>query len=472
MSHKMTRRQWLKGAAAISLGALSAQILSACAGGVAPAAPAGEAETKPAEEPAAPAVEQAESAPAPSDVTLRVQSAGGVLLVMPTEFAKRYEQETGIKVIVEETVYGEIETKTQTGFISDTLQDLVYGHHRWLFINFLKGIYLELDELFASNPPPDFEDIYPSVLAGNQLDGKNFSLPETVHPGGNIAVNYNKNILAEKGLAEPQEGWSVNDWRDLATAAADPDKGIFGLGLDDFTALHYYSNVARCFGPPDSTDSWVMNREGTKLTLDNAVHKEVADWYLGMISNKVVPKRADYVENSAANLFTAGLSATHASIAGNVANFLNTIGDAFEMDAALLPLGPQGRQGSCYSGNQYMVNSKTKYPEETYELLKSFTSAEAGIFSVLESKLQPNGHKAAWIDPEVNKVNKIYGRLDSFLSKGVEPFPMPNNTRFTEANNTFQAEMALIWEQEVIWDEHVKVITEKVQEILDLPRPI
>ena len=172
---------------------------------------------------------------------------------MPTVLGERFMADTGIEVVIEETLYNEIETKTQTGFISGTLQDLLYGHHRWLFINYLKGIYMEIDDMLASDPPEDYDDIYPSVMAGNALDGKNFSFPGVVHPGGNIAVNYNITMLEEKGLPLPQEGWTIADWTDLAREAADPDAGIFGLGMDSMSALHYYSNVSRSFGSPDST---------------------------------------------------------------------------------------------------------------------------------------------------------------------------------------------------------------------------
>jgi ABC-type glycerol-3-phosphate transport system substrate-binding protein len=438
--------------------------LSACGGGTTPPPPA-------PEEKAPEAASDTTNAPAPSDVQLRVQVAGQPLNIMPLEFVKRFQDETGIEAIVEETIYAEIETKTQTGFISNTLQDVVYGHHRWLFINFLKGIYMPLDDFFASNPPPEFEDIYPSIMAGNMLDGKNFSLPETVHAGGNIAVSYNKAILTEKGLDEPKEGWNFKDRTELARAAADPDAGIFGLGLDDFTALHYYSNVSRAWGSPESTDCWVMDAEGKKLQIDKPVHAEIAAWYTGLINDRVVPKKADYIEDAASNLFIAGKTATHASIAGNVATFLDQIAGKFEMDAVVLPIGPDGRIGSCYSGNQYMVNAQSEHPEEAYELVKLFTSKEAGIYSVLEAKLQPNGHKSAWTDPDVNKVNSVYGKVDGFLSKGVEPFPMPANTRFTEANDAYRNEIALVWEGDTTWEEHMPVIMEKVQKVLDLDRP-
>ena len=59
--------------------------------------------------------------------------------------------------------------------------------------------------------------------------------------------------------------------------------------------------------------------------------------------------------------------------------FLATVGDQFEMDAVLLPVGAEGRQGTCYSGNQHMINSKTAHPEEAWELLKLYSSGEAGV---------------------------------------------------------------------------------------------
>lgn len=458
VKRNVTRRSFMKGLALTTLGAASAGVMAACA---APAPSGGESTD----------AAGSSSAPAATDVELRIQTAAGSLTIMPTEFTERFTSDTGIPVTIEETIYGEIETKTQTGFISGTLQDVVYGHHRWIFINFLKGIYLELDDLFASDPPPDFDDIYPSVLAGNQFEGKNFNLPETVHPGGNIAINYNKTMLEEKGIPLPEEGWTFADWTELAKAAADPDNGIFGLGFDSMSAMHYYSNTSRSWGAPDSNDSWIMDADGTTMSYATPLHAEIAAWYLDLLESKVAPRQADYLEGSAGNLFTAGFSATHASTVGNATNFLDKIGDGFEMDAVSLPVGAEGRQGTCYSGNHYMVNSASEHLEESYELLKYLTSIEAGIYMVLESKGQPNGHKAAWTDEAVNDVNRMFGVTDRLITEGVEPYPMPSNTRFTEANDIFRNEIDLIWEGEEPWETYAPEIDAKVQAILDLGRP-
>ena len=456
LKKNVTRRNFLKGVAVASLGVASVQIMAAC---VPAAAPAGDA----------PSTTGSTNAPAATDVVLRVQAAPeGGQAVMPGKMGEKYMADSGVQVVIEETIYGEIETKTQTGFISGTLQDLLYGHHRWLFINFLKGIYLPIDDLLAASAPEDWDDIYPSVIAGNQLDGKNFSVPGVVHPGGNIAVNYNKTLLAEKGLPEPQAGWTFNDWTELAKAAADPDKGIFGLGVDSMNAFHYYSNVARSWGAPDSTDGWIMDQDGTKLQFNTDLHRELGAWYLDLLDSKVAPRKADVIEGG---LFVAGLTATHASIVGQVTAFLTQVGDKFEMDAVLLPVGAEGRQGTCYSGNMHMINANSAHPEESWELLKLYSSGEAGVSMVLDGKLQPNGHKSAWTHPDVVKVNRMFGIADGLLTAGIEKFPMPKNTRFTEANTVFQNEIDLIWEGNVSWEEQAPVIEEKVQAVLDLERP-
>lgn len=456
MQHKLSRRQLLKGAA-VGLGSLSAGILAACAAPP-PAAPG---------KSAAPATE-ATSAPAASNVTLRLQAPAVPLGGMAIEFAKRFQADTGIKVDVEETIYGEIEKKTQTGYISDTLQDVVYGHHRWLFINYTKGIYAVLDDMLKNDAPADFADIFPSVIEGNKFEGKSFSLPDVVHPGGNIAVNYNKTMLKEKGLDEPKPGWTLTDWEVLARKAADPDKAIFGMSFDSVIAMHYYSNVARSFGDRASTDTWLMDRQGKTFQFNTPAHKEIGAWLSKLHADKIAPRKKDQIETG---LFVGGLSATHSSIVGGVADFLKKTEGKFEMDAVLLPVGDKGRQGTCYSGNQWMLNSKSKNLPEAYKLLTALTSKDAGVYLATTVAVQPNGHKSAWTDPAVNKINKMFGVAVGLIEAGIEPFPMPNNTRFSEANTAFQAEIEQVWEGTKTWDEQAPVIQKKLQEIIDQPRP-
>lgn len=461
--NNMTRRRFLQGMAVTGFGVAGAQLMAACT--AVPPTTGGES---------APAAEATEStsAPAASDVTLRVQNppeAG--LSVMPTILGERFQADTGVEVIIEDTLYMEVETKTQTGFISNTLQDIVFGHHRWLFINYIKGIYMEIDDLLASDPPEDYDDIYPSIMAGNAFEGKNFSFPSVVHPGSNISVNYNKTLLEGKGIPLPEAGWTMDEWAELAKAAADPDNDTFGLGFSSMSNIHYYSNVARSWGSPDSIESWIMDPEGTKILYDQPIHEEITAWYTDLLDSRVAPRTADFVQGDSASLFLAGLQATIATELHGTVAFPLSIGDAFEIGAVLLPVGSEGRQGTGYEGNQHMINSATAHPEEAWDLLKLYGSGEAGVIMVLEGHLQPNGHKSAWTDPDVVAYNYMLGVAAELLDKGIEPFPMPANTRYTEANNTFINEINLIWEGEKSYEEQAPVIVEKVNAVLSLPRP-
>lgn len=445
-----SRRDFLKGIAIAG----SSAALAACAPQAAPTA----------------SDSPGDASPTADQITLRIQAPAGTLALTPQHFATQFTEETGVMIEVEETIYGEIETKSQTGFIAGTLQDLLYGHHRWIFINFVKGIYMETDELWATSPPDDPDDFYPSVLEGNKWQGKSFNLPDVIHPGGNIGLAFNKTMLEDKGLPLPEDGWTIQDWTDLAREAADPDAGIFGMGFDSMAAMHYYSNTSRSFGPVDSRDSWIMDEEGRTMTFNTDLHAEVANWYVGLLNDKVAPRAAD-MEGIEPNLFVAGLEATHASTVGVLTRAQEQAGDRFEVGAIALPPGAEGRQGTCFSGNHWMINSNSAAPAEAWEFAKLLTSYEAGVFNVLEANRQTNGRKSVWTDPKVNEVNPLYGFTDKAISAGVEPYPMPWNTRFTEANNTFQAEINLIWEGDETFAEYASEVERKTQAILDEPMP-
>jgi ABC-type glycerol-3-phosphate transport system substrate-binding protein len=214
-----------------------------------------------------------------------------------------------------------------------------------------------------------------------------------------------------------------------------------------------------------------MDEEGKKFSFNTPTHKEVGEWYAGLTADKIAPKIGDLIDKQSINVFTAGLAATHAGTVNSLATALAKVAGKFEMDAALLPVGPKGRQGTCYSGNQWMINAKTKYPAESWELLKYLTSKEAGVYLVTEGKVQPNGRKSAWAAPEVQKLNKMFGVTANLIANGVERFPMPNNTRFTETNNAFAAEVDQIWEGQKKWADHAPVVEQKVNTVLALGRP-
>ena len=206
------------------------------------------------------------------------------------------------------------------------------------------------------------------------------------------------------------------------------------------------------------------------MTYNTDQHAEIANWYVSLLDDKVAPRAADK-EGVEPNLFVAGLEATHASTVGVLTRAQEQAGDRFEVGAIPLPPGEEGRQGTCFSGNHWMINSNSAAPSEAWEFAKLLTSYEAGVFNVLEANRQTNGRKSVWTDPKVNEVNPLYGFTDKAITAGVEPYPMPWNTRFTEANDVFRNEIELLWEGEETFAEYAGEIERKTQAILDEPMP-
>ena len=89
----------------------------------------------------------------------------------------------------------------------------------------------------------------------------------------------------------------------------------------------------------------------------------------GLLDDKVAPRAAD-MEGVEPNLFVAGLEATHASTVGVLTRAQEQAGDRFEVGAIPLPPGAEGRQGTCFSGNHWMINNNSEAPEEAWELAK------------------------------------------------------------------------------------------------------
>ena len=60
-----------------------------------------------------------------------------------------------------------------------------------------------------------------------QFEGSYYGVPRDAV---SAFVAYNKDILAAAGLDEPEAGWTVDDFREIANAATDRDNDVYGVG--------------------------------------------------------------------------------------------------------------------------------------------------------------------------------------------------------------------------------------------------
>ena len=116
---------------------------------------------------------------------VRIQASANASALRHIQWAadRHMAENPDVEVVVEETIYGEIAKKTETGFVAGTLQDVCYGHMHWYFMGCHKGIYIPLEDYIASDPPEDFDDFFPRWMEVNKFEGVQHQLPHYSKPG-------------------------------------------------------------------------------------------------------------------------------------------------------------------------------------------------------------------------------------------------------------------------------------------------
>ena len=452
MKNRFSRRNFLRGTVALGFGAVGTSLLSACAPPT-----------------SGTAAEVGESGATGEVIEIRVQTPGN--RIQETEFSiDEFNKRQGEIVAISETIpYNELVKKTEVGFVSGTLQDCVYGHNKWYKFNAYRGVYMGLDELIDSNPPDDFADFFPLGIEGLRFEGTLYCLPSIIKPGPVSALYWNKNLLADAGIDEPDDTWTLMDVEEAARAVTDPDNGIFGFECPFDSDLHRLACITRAFGDPTTADKrgWPIDEEGKKFRLLEPLISDAMPWLINMVNDQVMPRGADDIEGG---LFDSGRIAFQIASIGELVRYNETSGDRFEVGYMVQPPGPDGRRGSCIEGNQWMLNSQTAQVDGAWEVLKALTDKESNVWGAVNSTKIP-ARKSAYLDPKVNEVNPLYGLSVPIMEEWLEPFPMVWNLRYNEVFQVYAQELAFVVEGEKSWDEYANTIYDKVQEIVDEDRP-
>lgn len=451
-SEHLSRRSFMKGSAALGATAL----LAACGPSSSPAASTGS---------------EGGSAPAAEVVQIRIQTPGIPSLETTTNWAvEQFNERQGeIEAISETTPYNEIVKKTDVGFVSGTLQDLNYGHNKWYKFNSYRGIYLPVDELIDSSPPDNFEDFFPFAVEGLRWEGQLYCLPDIIKPGPISILYWNKDILRDAGIEEPDGTWTMLDLEEAARAATDEEAGIFGFDAPYQSDLHRLACISRAWGEPtlDDQRGWPVNEEGTQFRILEPLMSDVMQWFLAMEKDRVMPRAADAIEGG---LFSAGKLAFEIQAVGFAVQYVELIADRFEWGFDLMPVGPDGRRGSCNEGNQWMINSQSENVDQAWEVMKFLTSEEVNVWGAINTIKIPS-RISAYLNEEVNERVPTYALSVPVMEEWLEPFPMVDNLRYNEVFQTYNQEIAFMADGEETWESYSQTLYDKVQEIIEEDRP-
>jgi multiple sugar transport system substrate-binding protein len=414
-------------------------------------------------------------------ITLRVQTYGGSGGIKQREFGGVFaDANANVDVKFEETVYREIARETDLSFASGTAQDVLYGHTRWHWMGSAKGYYRPIDDLLATGIIPDYDDFYEVVVDNEKWEGKTDCILDYFHCGGNILLTWNRNMLQERGVDPPEAGFTMMDLADAARQCTDTDKGIFGVYLSGMWSHIYSENVIRAWGKPEygpdgDTSGWTVQPGGKIFKWyehpgPTAFYNE---WFRPLLEERVHPLTADDVEGG---LFVANRAAFMATAVSGPAGYKLRVGDQWDYhteDTILLPVGPDGRQGTCHSANMMFVASSTKYPEEALRLIGAMTSTEAGVWATLTHGSTTVARQSVVTHPNMVAYNPAVVLIDALASQRgrVEPYPMPWNLRHYELTDIFQNTTDPLYQITGTWEQHAPIVQEECQKLMDQPRP-
>jgi len=335
------------------------------------------------------------------------------------------------------------------------------------------GTYFELaaQNIFANLEPLAAADKYDlkqhfprAIETARAVDGKLFALPTLIHPS-HLGLFYNVNLFASAQIKPPTPSWTLEDLVDTArklTGAPGPDGRPSRWGLLTETGYPPLVVFLRTFGG-EFMDPPTL---GKKTALDKPPAKQALQWLYDLRHKhrvhpiKGVDSNVSY-ENGNVAMMTTHMSGISRGM---------TVADRFKTDAILLPKGPTGKRGSQGHVDMMSINAKTKYKDESFLLLKWFTSREAAPY-VFEEHGMPGSRPDGWTDIEP-KAPAMFKVFKEFMDKeGPGPLAVPWNYRMLEAGQFTDKAFDPLWTGEAGPEQVIAASIGPHQTFLDLPRP-
>ena len=361
----LTRRRLLQGSAAVAAGAVGAGALSACGESAAPAG--------------ATQIDywlwDANQLPAYS---------AAIDLFM--------EQNPDIYVRITQLGWDDYWTKLTASFVAEAGPD-AFADHLARFPEFVNlGVIAPLDDLapLADITADRFQEGLQELWSDRE--GTRYGIPKDYDT---VAVMYDKNLLAEEGLApedledldwNPEDGGSFEKM--LARLTLDThgvrgdEEGFdptsiarYGLAADpgiDYTGQTSWSPFALSTGWTfTEAETW-----GTSFQYDDERFTATMDWYFGLVDKGFFPPFGTFGDSSPAqSQLQAGSAALATAGSWMISTFANMEG--MELGIAPLPAGPIGTPVSMFNGLGDSISSQSQKKEEAARLIAFLASDEA-----------------------------------------------------------------------------------------------
>ena len=275
------------------------------------------------------------------------------------------EQNPGILLEIDELPGNEMYPKIYALSASGTVGDVV-----WTYLNNppehkAKGVLIPLDDIVAAKDF-DLSNFWDSLLQALTLDGELHAIPNHGHYG-TTAYYHNKTLIEESGAENPSPEWTVDDYVTIGQAVTAPPEvwGVRSFG----TGQEHIPSYLRIFGGD------AINEEGTKSLLDQEGSIAGLRWLYDLQhTHQIDPCQCgDEVANNYV-AGTVGIFNTTTGWIGRLTNMKNDGDIAFDWDAVVGPIGPDGLRGSQVSAAAFGITGNSDHPSEAFQVLDFYST--------------------------------------------------------------------------------------------------
>jgi len=220
---------------------------------------------------------------------------------------------------------------------------------------------LPLDNLLAS-ASINVSDFDPGIMKALQVDGKQLAIPYDLGP---IVLYYNKDMFKAAGVAEPQNGWTIDEF--VADAKKLTSGSNYGFTMDN--SIEPLMDWA-----PSITGSLPVTDDG-KLAINTPEMVSVMSWYAGLVNKEKVA--APVIASPTSTASVAFLGGTAAMYANGPWEMINNKAQAkFNLGIVTLPAGPKGVTGPI-EGSGFGISKKCSNPTAAIKALAVLTGPDA-----------------------------------------------------------------------------------------------
>ena len=276
-------------------------------------------------------------------------------------------------------------------------------------------------------------------LENYKIDGKLYGVPLSRNGQGYV---YNKKLLDQYGIEEPENGWTMDEWKAwLYDARGKLPDGIYPLtdGRGATNSYISFQEYCQSLGGRKTLD-------GNDFNFDKARYIEFQEMYNQFIEDGIVPpaeKSLSFVELDPVNdSFINGSTVLRAVSVGSVGSLASMVPD-FDVRCISLPQG-DGGAGWVQSTIFFAVGNNSEHKQEAADFIKFFvTDVEAGKILKTVRGLPLSDEVYAGFEDDLTEYEKKNMELyQTITADGVRPVPYWDDvpTAFTDWNTEFNAQ--------------------------------